>query len=74
MVVNIYIYRTTTSLTLAQPNIHYPIPTSFELTQRGPTDWVCVGPRIKKKHPGNKAHMRTWPGLLAHQAPRPLLR
>ena len=35
-----------TSLTLAQPNFHYPIPTSFELTQRGPTDWVCVGPRI----------------------------
>ena len=30
-----------TSLTLAQPNFHYPIPTSFELTQRGPTDWVC---------------------------------
>ena len=36
-----------TSLILAQPNFHYPIPASFELTQRGPTDWVCVGPRIK---------------------------
>ena len=38
MVVNIH---KTTSLILAQPNFHYPIPTSFELTQRGPTDWVC---------------------------------
>ena len=38
------IYGHPTSLTLAQPNFHYPIPTSFELTQRGPTDWVCLKP------------------------------
>ena len=37
-----------TLLILAQPNFHYPIPASFELTQRVPTDWVCVGPRIRK--------------------------
>ena len=30
-----------TSLIPALPNIHYPIPASFELTQRVPTDWVC---------------------------------
>ena len=28
-----------------QPNYHYPIPASFELTQRVPTGWIYVGPR-----------------------------
>ena len=31
--------------------------------------WAGAGglrPMMKKKHPGNKAHMGTWPGLLAH--------
>ena len=36
------------------------------------TSWLSwagadgLRPMMKKKHPGNKAHMGTWPGLLAH--------
>ena len=29
------------SLITTLPSIHYPVPASFELTQRVPTDWVC---------------------------------